>query len=295
MPVLVVGADGVIGSCLSRVLSEAGLSVIGTTRKRTGFATGRVYLDLASDAGFEALPICRTAFLCAAVTSMERCRNDPASTRQINVTNTVRLAQHLLGAGSQVIFLSSNTVFDGMRPWARATDSTSPRTEYGRQKADAESQLRSLDGQVSIVRFGKIIHSGMPLLRGWIRDMRADRQIFPFSDSQISPVSLSFAVELLRRVLLAHTTGIIQASAASDITYEQAARYLARRLGFDESLINPISFAQRDGDYSPANTTLDSTGLLPLGLAAPRVLDVLAEFASSSHLKPLPLRTAGIT
>uniref|UniRef100_UPI0035B1BD75 sugar nucleotide-binding protein n=1 Tax=Hylemonella sp. TaxID=2066020 RepID=UPI0035B1BD75 len=277
MAILVVGADGVIGGRLARVLAEAGRSVIGTTRRATESAADRIHFDLASADGFDALPLCRAAVLCAAVTSMEYCQKDPEATRQINVTNTVRLARHLLAAGSHVVFLSSNTVFDGRQPWARATDSTSPRTEYGRQKADAESQLLSLGGQIAVVRFSKIIPPEMPLLQGWVRDMRSGRSIYPFSDSRMSPVSLSFAVELLRRVLEMHATGIIQASAASDISYEQAARYLARRLGCDEQLIEPISCVQRGIEYSPANTTLDPTGLAALGLEAPQVPSVLDE------------------
>jgi len=277
MAVLVVGADGVIGGRLARVLTEEGLSVIGTTRRATESGPDRIHLDLASADEFDALPFCRAAVLCAAITSMERCQKEPAVTRQVNVTNTVRLARHLLAAGSHVIFLSSNTVFDGRHPWARSTDSPSPCTEYGRQKADAESQLLSLGGQFTVVRFGKIIPPEMPLLQGWARDMRAGRRIHPFSDSRMSPVSLSFAVELLLRVLEAHATGIIQASAASDISYEQVAHYLARRLGCDEQLIEPISCAQKGIEHSPANTTLDTFGLATLGLEAPQVMSVLDE------------------
>lgn len=277
MAVLVVGADGMIGGRLSRILAETGCSVTGTTRRATESATDRIHLDLASADGFDALPLCHVAVLCAAATSMERCQKDPAKTRQINVTNTVRLARQLLAAGSHVIFLSSNTVFDGRYPWARATDPTSPLTEYGRQKAEAESRLLSLDGQITVVRFSKIISPEIALLQGWVRDMRSGRKIYPFADSLMSPLPLAFAVELLCRVMEKHATGIIQASAACDISYEQAARYLARRLGCDEQLIEPISYAQRGIEYSPANTTLDSSGLAMLGMEAPQVPSVLDE------------------
>jgi len=267
-----------IGSRLMRVLEGGGWSVIGTTRRATGSDADRVHLDLASFQAFDLLPSPSAAVLCAAVTSMERCQKDPVATKKINVTNTVRLARKLLLGGSHVVFLSSNTVFDGVQPWASTSDSNSPRTEYGRQKADAESQLLSLDGQIAIVRFSKIIPPGMPLLQDWVRDMRSGRNIYPFSDSRMSPVSLSFAVELLRRVLVVRATGIIQASAASDISYEEAARYLAQRLGCDQKLIKPISCAQKAILFSPANTTLDTTGLEALGLEAPEVHSVLDGF-----------------
>ncbi len=273
--ILVVGIDGVIGSGLAGILPKAGYLVKGTSRRTTKFPTDWIHLDLASVDGFDALPPCRAAVLCAAVTSMELCQKAPEVTRLINVTNTVRVARHLLEAGSHVVFLSSNTVFDGRQPQARATDPRSPRSEYGQQKADTESQLLSLDGQITVVRFSKIIHPEMPLLHRWVRDMRSGRAIYPFSDSCMSPLSLSFAIELLRRVLDAGVTGIIQASATSDISYEHAARYLARRLGCDEKLIQPISRAQTEVAHVPTNTTLDPTGLAALGLMVPEVTSTL--------------------
>lgn len=285
MPVLVVGADGVIGRQLERVMVTAGYSVIGTTRRTTGSAVGRIYLDLASLEGFAALPPCCAVVICAAVTSMERCKKDPAATRQINVTNTVRLARHLSATGSHVIFLSSNTVFDGMQPYARATDPTSPQTEYGRQKADAETQILSLDGRITVVRFSKIISPRMALLQGWVKDMRAGRPIYPFSDSWMSPVSLSFAAELLRRVLGAQATGIFQASAASDISYEQASQHIANSLDCDESLIKPLSRAHNEAAHSPMHTTLDSTGLADLKLKSPGALEALDAFLAALEIE----------
>ncbi len=275
-----VGMDGVIGGRLARVLAEAGYSVMGTTRRATESAIEQIHLDLASAEGFDALPRFHGSVLCAAATSMERCRKDPDATRLINVTNTVRLARHLLDAGSHVVLLSSNTVFDGVQPWARATDPTCPRTEYGRQKADAESQLLALDGQITIVRFSKIVSPEILLLRGWVSDLRAGRNIHPFSDCRMSPLPLPFAVELLRRVLDAGVTGIVQASAASDISYEEAARYLAQRLGCDEQLIEAVSCIQKGIEYSPANTTLEPTGLAALGLEVPQVMSALDELVA---------------
>lgn len=278
MSVLVVGTDGVIGSRLSRVLAHAGRSVIETTRRLTEPAACRIHLDLASTDSFDVLPRCRAAVLCAAVTSMESCQRDPAATRQINVTNTVRLARQLMATGTHVIFLSSNTVFDGSYPYVKATDRICPKTEYGRQKADAESSLLGLRGAVTIVRLSKISFPEMPLMLGWINNLSAGRTISPYSDRRMSPLPLSLVVELLRRVIEIGLTGIIQLSATSDISYFEAALYLAHQLNYNDKLIRPVSFVKGESDHSPMNTTLESNGIEGLYLEAPSPFAALDEF-----------------
>ncbi|MBT4888554.1 MAG: sugar nucleotide-binding protein [Rhodospirillales bacterium] len=269
--ILVVGADGMIGRHLVAALELKGKQVWGSTRKKNQVAERQIFLDMAET-------ICEgsllpnkigTAILCAAETSMERCRLDATATRRINVENTVALAKRLVDEGTFVIFLSSNTVFDGQVAVPKATDRTNPQTEYGRQKADAEERLLSLGGQVAVVRFSKIIPPDMPLITSWASDLSARKIIHPFSDSVMAPVSVTFAVELISRVLTHKRSGIIQASATGDMSYKDAAKYIALKLGVDIRLIEPISYLQAGIQFSPKYTTLDVTTLLELGFEAP--------------------------
>lgn len=275
--ILVVGADGMIGRSLVATLEHEGKSVFGSTRKQTRITESRVFIDLAEAGRRPLLPRAKItdAVLCAASTSMERCRLEPIATREINVKNTVALAKLLVAEGVNVVFLSSNTVFDGQTPFPKATDRTSPQTEYGRQKAEAEQQLLSLGEQVAVVRFSKVISPSMPLLTGWASDLRAGKVVHPFKDSVMAPVSVAFAVELVVRVLEHRLTGIIQASASNDISYEQAAKYLAAKLGAESRLIESISYLQMGLPVFPKNTTLDASRLKELRLEAPPAANAL--------------------
>lgn len=276
-PILVVGADGVIGHRLVTLLEQEGRHVLGSTRQNEQCNGNRVFIDLAETTSQYPLPPgnIRAAFLCAAITSMERCRRDPLRTRQININNTVALAKQLVERGAQVIFISSNTVFDGETEFARATDVVNPKTEYGWQKAEAEKKLLDLDGQVSVVRFSKIIAPDMPLFNAWVSDLRAGRIIHPFSDSVMAPLPITFALDLMLRVLEKRLTGIIQASAREDISYESAARYFAEKVGAEKSLIEPISHLEMDIPFTPKNTTLDMIRLKHLGLDAQQAITAL--------------------
>mgnify|MGYP003345501769 CR=1 FL=1 len=169
---LVVGGDSTIGSALVRQATAAGRRVIGTSRK---WSEKSLRLDLADDSRSWVLPErVGVAYLCAAVTSMDACRTSPGGTRWINVVQTTALARLLAARGARVVFLSTNQVFDGSKPHRPANDPTCPRSEYGRQKADAEHAILDCGG--SVIRFTKVMAEKNALFQSWATTLRADRK-----------------------------------------------------------------------------------------------------------------------
>ncbi len=277
--VLIVGADSVIGMELNAVLLEAGYSVVRTTRRKAGASSTDLYLDLTEKNIRLNPPRCTTAIFCAGVTSIERCRQSPAISKFINVTNTLHISRQLIKSGVHVVFLSSNMVFDGSRPRARITDPTCPNTEYGRQKAEVERGLIDIGERYTILRLSKIISPEMSLLQNWLNNLRSGFHIYPFLDKRISPLSLRYATKLVLRIIERRVLGIIHASATEDISYYQIARILAQRSSLDEDLIRPIvSSSFGSCDWSVPHTTLDTTSLKLLGMFAPEATDSFEEF-----------------
>jgi dTDP-4-dehydrorhamnose reductase len=261
---LVVGGDGLIGRALMRHLSGRQQEVLATTRRLDHVSPARPLLDLATDVTNWRPPSnCSVAFFCAAVTSQEKCRADPAGTKQVNVVRTSELARRLFDAGVFVVFLSTNLVFDGANPMAKTSDAPNPRTEYGRQKALAEQALLATGGQVAVVRLTKVFHGGMPLLQKWSDALRKGETIFPLNDLLCSPVSLDFVLHALNRIGGAFAPGVFQVSGERDVAYAEIATHLARRLNVDERLVQPRSAQQLDLrlDHLPAHTTMDVSRL----------------------------------
>ena len=189
----------------------------------------------------------------------------------MNVEGTLALARRLAERDALVVFPSTNLVFDGARPFPPADAPLNPQTEYGRQKAEVEHALRELPRH-AIVRFTKVLGPGAALLSGWADALRRGVAVHPFADMQMAPVPLAFAVEALLRVGAAAVEGVVQVSAAGDISYAAAARHVARSVQADEQLVQPI-LAAKSGlqlEHLPAHTTLDATRLAQtLGLAPP--------------------------
>jgi dTDP-4-dehydrorhamnose reductase len=277
--VLIVGADGNIGRSLVLAFEAAGKTVWQTTRHHNQVGDQRILLDLSQDMARWQRPSApiSTAILCAAVTSLESCRLDPEYSRLVNVAGTIALSKRLVQAGVFVVFLSTNLVFDGEAPFANITDPVNPRTEYGRQKAEAESQLLALGDQTAIVRFSKVIGPGMPLFNNWIQDLKTGKVIHPFSDMVMAPVSLAFAVKVLREVTERRLPGIFHVSAIQDVSYEEAAQHIARELGVEMKLVQPVSYHESGINFAPLNTSLDSSRLVDLGLCVPQAWDAFHE------------------
>jgi len=281
--VLIVGADGTIGRSLVMAFEACGKTVWQTTRNRERVDGKRVFLDLSQDVDHWQMPPVpiRTAILCAAVTSLERCRTDPESSRQVNVVGAVALAKRLIEAETFVAFISSNLVFDGEIPFVKPTDPVNPQTEYGRQKVEAEAQLLLWGEQVAIVRFSKVLSPDMSLFQGWIQDLAARKVIHPFSDMVMAPVSVAFAVKVLLEITKRQVPGVFHVSATQDVSYAVVAYSIAHRLGFDMELVQPISYRESGLAFAPLSTSLDSNRLGELHLRAPQAMDALKAFMAS--------------
>lgn len=262
---LVVGADGIIGSALCAVAARLGAEATGTSRRAERMLdTAHWPLDLSTEPDGWALPgQFDAAVICAAQASIAGCAADPESTRRVNVTHTAALAHRLAGDGAHVILLSTSMVFDGTRAFRRAEEPVCPITEYGRQKAAAEEAVLALGRAATVLRLTKVLPERPPLFAGWLADLRAGRRISPFADLPIAPVALPVVAAVLCRLVAAPQPGIFQVSASRDISYADAARHLAACHGLEPALIEPVSSlaAGIPAEAKPAHTTLDMAGL----------------------------------
>ncbi|MDO8603595.1 MAG: sugar nucleotide-binding protein [Candidatus Omnitrophota bacterium] len=258
---LIVGSDSLVGKALTQYFEMSGEEVIGTTRCRDTVGQKHLYLDLLDNPESWSFPSgIDTAFICAGVTKLEECRRDPDTSRRVNVDGTCKLIKNLINKGIFVIYLSTNQVFDGSIPYCLPEEPFSPVTEYGRQKAETERLINQWKDSVTVVRFTKILGKENIFFSKWINDFKEDRAIYPFKDKYISPVSLSFAVSVLKLAASQKISGLLQVSGDKDISYADIACRIAELLKCDPKLVNPTEASKIDEDketggrYSTLNT-----------------------------------------
>lgn len=255
---LIVGGDSKIGRQLQLCLFACGIKPVVSTRRAQRSGENVLRLDL-SQLSFEGLdrPI-GVAWLCAGTTSLEACYRDPEATRQVNALGTKRLAERLLNAGAFVVFLSTNLVFDGERPFVSAQAPRWPRTEYGRQKAIVEEFLETHRERAAIVRLTKVLSPGEFRFRQWRHRLASGGEVRAFGDLPFSPLSQAQVAEALMRIGRGRMAGVWQLSGAEELTYREAALRIAAAVGADPAQIVGAS-ASELGYYDclPKHATLD--------------------------------------
>lgn len=241
---LVVGGDSLVGSHLGSLSRGISQQIVQTTRREEN-GNGQFFADLDGGDFSNVVAVgADVAFLCAAMTNMQACRENPDWSYRINVTGTVALASQLVRQGTFVVFLSSNTVFDGLLKQPNECESYAPITEYGRQKVEAEKQLLALSGAaeyVAIVRLSKVLapHSGMA--GRFLQCLRAGESFPAFIDLKMSPISLDYLTEALLAIASRKLAGIFHLSGEGEMSYAEFACRLAAHVGAPRELVRLVT------------------------------------------------------
>ncbi len=226
--VLVVGADGLIGSALMERLPQQGLTVRGTSRRHE--CTPELYLDLADEPATWQLPeVIKSAVICAGIVNVVGCERQPQATRKINVERTCLLIDQLQRRGAKVLYLSSNIVFSGDTPRVAADCLPDPRCEYGRQKVAVERYLEDRDCGFQVLRLGKVVEGAMEIVSNWAETAAESGVVTPFADFYFSPVQLSLVTSVIAGLLDKKQQGIFHLTARDEVSYLQLANHWAER------------------------------------------------------------------
>jgi dTDP-4-dehydrorhamnose reductase len=281
---LLAGGDSEIGLAALERLRARGRDIVATTRRVRPAATNVIRLDLNDSlAAWEPPPGTTSACILAAIARPADCAADPAASAHINVTQTLALAERLLRDGIEVVFISTDQVFDGRVPHTPADTPTTPVSEYGRQKARTEAALlahMARGAPVAILRLSKVLSPRTNFFQDWIVGLKSGRAIRVFRDKTMAPVPIDTVADAIDALARDRARGLFQLTGPRDVAYTEVARHIVERLGADKSLIASISAASAglpEGTM-PLHTTLDSAAMRErYGMRVPDVLDVIDE------------------
>jgi dTDP-4-dehydrorhamnose reductase len=276
MSFLLIGGESEIAGATLAALRRDGLPAIATTRRRDRVGVDCTFLDLAARLddwqppdGVEA------ACIFAAIGHLAECARDPAGSALVNVAGTIALAERLAERGVYVLYLSTDKVFDGSRAQMPADAPLCPVSEYGRQKAQTDAHLQMMiaaGAPVGILRLAKIVSPGIALFGQWQAALAAGTPIQAFHDMMMAPTPVADAAAAIIALLGARASGVWQLSGAEDISYAETAIRIARRVGADAALVQPVAAATAGmpAGATPRHTTLDSGALIDRFAISPR-------------------------
>ena len=197
MRFLIVGASGFIGGHLLDYCRSIGYEAVGT-RNRT-VAEGMLSFSLLEDRLLDAVPhsffkTSRKVFVvvCAALSQIDRCRLEQATSYEINVTRTILLLKDIRSIGAVPVFISTSALYDGKLGYYNEEAPVSPICEYGRQKAEVERFIQENIPEAFVLRLDKIVGdepSGNHLFMDWYNRIRKNEPIVCI-DQLFSPTSV---------------------------------------------------------------------------------------------------------
>lgn len=261
---LVIGASGLVGRHLYRLLKKNGEMVWGTYYRSP--EPNLLYMDLV-----DFLKTRRTImdikpdviYIAGAYTNVNACETDQGS-YLVNVQGV----KHVLDSAKQqerrpiVVFFSSNYVFPGTAGPYTEIDTVDPLNEYGRQKVYAEHCVLQY-GPSLIVRTSWV-YGVEPQAKNFVYQVvRAlqMKQPFPVADDQLG--TPTYALELAEYVLTVvkcGTVGIVHLAGIS-MPRMAFANEIAREWRLDMKLLTPIPTANmRCNARRPLNGSLESRG-----------------------------------
>jgi dTDP-4-dehydrorhamnose reductase len=272
---LIIGGDSQIGGALARSFANQHIPGIATSRRES---FGHLQLNLAtSPENWPEIPQADVAYFCAAITKLDICEEDPETTRIINVTHMQALTEQLQERGTFVVFLSSNHVFDGRKPYPKASDPTSPVNEYGRQKVAFEEWLLSRKQPAAVLRLTKVVSEQLAIISQWSAALRKNETIEAFTDLRFAPVPLAAVLSAMQEIGTGRRSGISQLSGQRDISYYDIARCVAVRCGASEELVKPVPAASKNipSIFLPEHGTLALSSFANITIPEPEaVLEV---------------------
>ncbi|MBI4487645.1 MAG: lipopolysaccharide biosynthesis protein RfbH [Deltaproteobacteria bacterium] len=248
MKVAVIGASGLLGQTLKRVLENNQFEVIGTYATRP--SDGLVHLDLNDPEGAEDF-ICsakpQVIFLTAAMTNVDHCEDHPTEAFRLNTEAPKKIAKAAERQGAKLVYYSTDYIFNGLNgPYGEEAEK-SPVSVYGKTKAEAEDAIQKALEDFLIIR--------TTVVYGWDRvsrnfAMQVYQNLLVGTPMQVpedqvgNPTLVDYLAEASVRLVQQETRGIVNVVGKDLLPRSEFGKTLARVFGLDPELITPVPTAR---------------------------------------------------
>ena len=269
MHLLVLGANGLLGSNVIAAARDRGWTVTGTYHsERPAFDISLHQLDI-TDTGAVQDIISKTApdwiLNCAAMTDVDGCEETPEQAHEVNARAPGDIAAHCADRSIRFLHVSTDYVFDGTEKGTYDEDaSVNPLQKYGTSKLAGERAVTDADPAALLARLSFVygIHRSTNELTGfpaWVCGQLVDGDRTPlFTDQHVTLARAGQAAETFCALIEADERGTFHIAARSCVTPYEFGAEIGRRLDAEDALLMEGSLSDIDrAAERPMHTCLD--------------------------------------
>lgn len=255
--ILIIGAQGYIGSLLYQYYKSLDADTLGTSRRST---KDFVYCDLEMP-NLSFLDSSNTSFsigiICAAIPNIAKCEQSPKETFAQNVLGTLNLVQQLVKRNIKPIIFSSDIVFDGTQNLYIDESKPKPLNTYGYHKALLEELIPKLCDDYLIIRLSKtysVFTKDQTFLHSLAQRLLNREPLKAASDLIFNPIHIHDVIKALDLLIDSNSCGIYNLTSNESSSWYQLALQIANALKINSESIQEVSIDEfGEGTTRPKN------------------------------------------
>ncbi len=213
----------------------------------------------------------------AAATDVDGCERDPAMAFLGNAVSTRHVSQAAAEANADLVYVSTNFVFDGMKPSPyHEFDFPAPISAYGLSKFAGELEARNATNRCFVIRTAMVFdNEGRNFVRTMQRLMTERDRLTVVDDQFGNPTYAADLATAIANLVNCAPYGTYHVTNSGSTSWHGWAQEIATLIGAT-SVVEPIPAASYQRDATPpSNGVLESLMLSRLGIELPDWRDAL--------------------
>ncbi len=263
MKLLITGASGLYGSKLAELAIARNFEVYSCDVQEMPVCGNFVKFDVSNwELVNEAFKRVKPDFVvhAATLTDVDKCELNKELAWKINVEGTKNIVEAAKDAGSFLIYISTDYVFNGEKGNYTESDAPDPINYYGLTKLKAEELVKT-QSEYFIARpsviYGSTPAAGKVNFALWLIDsLRKGERVKIVTDQWNTPTLNTNLAEMTLEVIERRLTGTFHLCGATRVSRFDFAALIAEVFGLDKSLIDSVLSSQFKW---PAKRPMDSS------------------------------------
>ncbi|MFC1768259.1 SDR family oxidoreductase [Nanoarchaeota archaeon] len=296
--IIITGASGLLGSTLvdylRRERPDYELFCLYNTHKIDFNGVKNLKIDLKDSTRVSSLEEINPDLIvhCGALTNISYCEAHQSESFETNVIGTRNIARLSKKANCKLIYISTDSIFDGEKGDYSESDVPNPLHVYGETKVKGEEECLKANEDSLLLRtnmFGRnFVSNKLSFVDNVIKTLSEGKEFNGFVDAKFCPLFVGTLSKYIIDLYERDQRGIMNCASSEKLAKFDFVKLVAKEFGFDENLVKQSSITSVCGDVKrPKDTSLNNSKMLKvLGIkSTPTMLDMLQSFKKSIENK----------